>query len=152
MDDLVKGNDHVRANREVHENVMFPPAAVRPSERLKAGPGKPGHWGTPRVTGGSLFEHSRPQVFRKRASTRTSGVLRGHAQVQTVVRSGATTVSVAAAGAIKSDSRMAASKSSLNSRRSSTKLSSQSRTLLKSAGDRLRNSAWICSTLLMEGG
>jgi hypothetical protein len=61
----------------VHENVMFPPAAVRPSVRLKAGPGKPGHWRTPRVTGGSLLEQSRPQVVRKRASTRTSGVLRG---------------------------------------------------------------------------
>jgi len=35
----------------VHENVMFPPDAVRPNERLKAGPGKPDPWRTSRVTG-----------------------------------------------------------------------------------------------------
>jgi hypothetical protein len=35
----------------VHENVMFPPDAVRLSERLKAGPGKPDRRRTPPVTG-----------------------------------------------------------------------------------------------------
>ncbi len=44
----------------VHENVMFPPDAVRPSERLKAGPGKPDRWRTSRVAEGvCLSSHAR---------------------------------------------------------------------------------------------
>ena len=55
-----RGRRAVTVKGSVLENVMFPPDDVRPSERLKAGPGKSDRWRTSRVTKGvNLSSHAR---------------------------------------------------------------------------------------------